>query len=154
MTAYSSLLVVKDLAPASFGPVLARCFGVAPDSVDVADDDSPPDEERNWDALVFCDYARVRGDISWILNVYVRESVTDLPDEASLAAELASLTGSVLFYDARVPDPSAHWAVAPSGTVTRAWLYEDDGDPPSYTVYALEEAIPELPRARVGRIRG
>ncbi|HZG03213.1 MAG TPA: hypothetical protein VE546_06545 [Streptomyces sp.] len=131
---------------------LAEIFRVAPGDVEVVDEEAAP-EGRNWDALVFCEYAAVRGQVSWALDVYARDTMTEQPDEAELARRLAAKLRCVVLYPAAETPPSAYWLVTPDGLVTRARLYESDNEESLYSIDAVEDPVPQLPDVRVELMR-
>ncbi|MGW2421909.1 hypothetical protein ACWC0C_22095 [Streptomyces sp. NPDC001709] len=145
------VLLSRPLPPDTLADTLARCLGVRPADVDVADEDTDQ-ELRDWDALVLCGTAAVSGDVTSVLDIYVRESVQPQLPEADFAAALARSAGVLVLYPAESFPPSAYWLAAPDGVVTRARLYGPDDDVPHYRIDAVEAPVDELPDTRVARI--
>jgi hypothetical protein len=143
-----NLFTVERLQPSRISDALAASLHTAPVAVDVADVDGDQDD-RDWDALVLCDYSHVPGDVALALDVFAQDAVTHRPDEAELALRFAAAAGTVVLYPATEQLPSAYWLVNPSGLVTRARLTASDDERPVYSIDAVEAAVPELPGIRV-----
>lgn len=137
------LLLVGDLDVVRLTVVLAKLASVPVDEVSVAAAD---DGDREWDKAVLCTYESVRGEVSWSLDVYLGEAVSDPPSEAAAAAELAAGLGTPVLYSSQPYPPSAHWLVLPDGTRTRARVY-DEGD--ALVIDAVERPVALLPGVRV-----
>ncbi|MET9665641.1 hypothetical protein ABZY19_09735 [Streptomyces sp. NPDC006475] len=147
-----SFLTVHRLTVSAMAVALARAVGVPSTAVDIADEDSVEDRDgRNWDALVLCGYHAVAGDVALAWEVSVADAVPDPPDEAEAARSLAALSGTTVLYPAEETVPSAYWAAAPDGTVTRARVVEAgaSGGAVVVEVEAVETAVAQLPSARV-----
>ncbi|MEU6300036.1 hypothetical protein [Streptomyces erythrochromogenes] len=145
-----NLLTVDSIAPEVMALALAKCFGVAVGDVDVADPDGDPDA-RNWEAPVSCEHLAVFGDLSWSLDIYADESVTDRPQESDFAARFARAVGTTVLFPAAEVLPSAFWAATPEGLLTRARLDLSDDEPPRHAVTAVEAPVAQLPQATVTR---
>ncbi len=143
-----NLFTVDRLQPSRITGVLASCLSVEPNAVDVADIDGEQ-ENRNWGALVFCDYSSVRGDVSLGLDIFVQDTVASRPAEAELASSFAGAARVAVLYPAEEQVPSAYWLVTPAGLVTRARLLFSDDENPVYSIDAVEAEVPELPDVRV-----
>ncbi len=143
-----NFFTVDHLRPSRIVGVLASCLRVEPKAVDVADIDGEQ-ENRNWGALVFCDWSSVRGDVSLGLDIFVQDTVASQPAEAELASSFADAAGVVVLYPAEEQIPSAYRLVTPAGLVTRARLLSSDDENPVYSIDAVEAAVPELPDVRV-----
>ncbi|MGW5342377.1 hypothetical protein [Streptomyces sp. NPDC004050] len=143
-----SLLTVDAVSPATMAAALAGCLGITVDDVDVADPDGNPDL-RNWDAPVACEHRAVRGDVTWSLDIYSQDGVSDRPSESELAARFAKAAATTVLFPAAEEIPSAYWAVTPEGLLTRARLEPSDDEPPLYVVSAVEAPVAQLPRAVV-----
>ncbi|MBB2941062.1 hypothetical protein FB565_000766 [Actinoplanes lutulentus] len=124
---------------------LARYAGVTEDEVDIS---VPDDMERNWQAAVLCTYEPADGDITWSLDIYLRD--VDRGDEA-LAEQLARGLGEPVLYSAQNLPPSAHWLVEADGSRTRARVYEadDEVEALTLTIDAVERPVAALPNVRV-----
>ncbi|MFD4142400.1 hypothetical protein [Streptomyces sp. NPDC058572] len=148
-----NFLTVHPTPPPAMAAALAGAVGVEPSAVDVADEETDP-EERDWDAPVLCAHHPVLGDVSVSWDVYVSESVAGPPAEAEAALAVALSTGTTVLYPAEGIRPSAYWAAAPDGTVTRVRVLEEDGEeeddgPFTLTVQASEAPLAQLPSAVV-----
>ncbi|MFI2778445.1 hypothetical protein [Streptomyces sp. ALB3] len=148
MTATYSFLTVHRPAPHAMASALAGALGVEPEAVDLADEDTEEADDRNWDAPVLCTYRSVAGDLALSWDVSVSDGVT-APSAEAAALELAKGLGTTVLRPAQEEAPSAYWAAGPDGTVTRARLYEGEGDLPVCTVDAVEAPMKQLPAARV-----
>ncbi|GGZ79806.1 hypothetical protein ACFOOM_07220 [Streptomyces echinoruber] len=143
-----NFFTVDRLQPPRIADALISCLHVEQGAVDVADTDGDQ-ENRNWDALVTCDYSYVDGDVSLALDIYVQEAVTPQPPEPETASAFAAAARTIVLYPAEENIPSAYWLVTPTGLVTRARLMASDDETPEYSIDAVEVAVPQLPRARV-----
>ncbi|MEV4440464.1 hypothetical protein AB0K09_15855 [Streptomyces sp. NPDC049577] len=142
-----NLITRGDTVPARIGQILAGEFGVPVGSVEVSQDDDH--ENRNWEAAVACECARIRGDLDWSVTVAVDESVRTQPSEEQVALAVArGLKVSVLF-----PDKETIpwiWRVAlPTGHFTHARVTEPESDIEGLTVDAVELAVADFPNAAV-----
>ncbi|MEU6665275.1 hypothetical protein [Streptomyces sp. NPDC046727] len=146
-----NLLTVESLSLDTVTAALARCLNVREQEVDVADEDTDQ-ELRNWDALVFCEKATVRGDVSTSLDIYVQESVQPQPSERRLASAFAGVAGTVVLFPAEEVPPSAYWLATEDGLITRARLYDSDDEEARYVIDRVEAPVSRLPRATVARI--
>src|SRR5690349_1036851 len=63
-----NILLLRELDPGALQIELAAIFRISPRDVDVSDQDEM--EERNWNAIVSCDFAQGSGDIPWKLSIY------------------------------------------------------------------------------------
>ncbi|MDX2646935.1 hypothetical protein PV341_25860 [Streptomyces sp. PA03-1a] len=127
---------------------LARVFGVPTSEVDIAADGVI---ERNWEALVSCTTGERFGDVALALDIYVMAAAADRPAEHTLAAELAALLGTAVFFSAEGVRPSACWVATPNGAVARARAGDTD-EPGEFIVAAVEAPVAPLPHVRVMRI--
>jgi hypothetical protein len=142
-----NLLLAGDLDRARLAAALAALASVPLDAVDVADVDAP---ERNWDVAVSCTCEPARGDVSWVLDLYLTVGVQARPTEEQAAAYLAEhLAVPVLFPAENLP-PSAYWLAAPGGLRTRARVYSsEEVGLPVLTIDAVERPVPSLPKVPV-----
>ncbi|MEV6114366.1 hypothetical protein AB0L59_18080 [Streptomyces sp. NPDC052109] len=101
------VLVTRPLSTSALADALARCLGVRPADVDVADEHTDQ-ERRDRDALVLCGTTAVTGDVSSILDVCVQDSVRPRLSEAEFSAALARVADAVVLYPAESPRPSAY----------------------------------------------
>lgn len=148
-----NLFMTGELCTDRLAIALAEIFRTPPEVVEVVDEEAGP-EERNWDALVFCEYTAVLGQVSWALDIYARETVVEHPDESELARLLAEKLRCVVLYPSGgTVRPSAYRLVTPDGLVTRARLLESDDDEPFHTIDAVEDPVPQLPDVRVELMR-
>ncbi|WP_157865090.1 hypothetical protein [Streptomyces prasinopilosus] len=68
--------------------ILAKVFRITLEQADVSADSEW--EDRNWDAVVTCEYERLRGDLNWSLTVYAANEVEYRPSEKELASLVPS----------------------------------------------------------------
>lgn len=106
-------------------------------------------EDRNWDAVVTCEYERLQGDLNWSLTVYAANEVEYRPSEKELASSVAQRLSASVFtsWDARFP-----WvrrAALPDGGFTLARVLQPEDDSPAYVVDAAESRIPDLPNVPI-----
>ncbi|MFE4688781.1 hypothetical protein ACFRH6_01855 [Streptomyces sp. NPDC056749] len=153
MIALYNFLTVHRPEPHTMASALAGALGAEPRDVDVADEDAGGTDERNWDAPVLCTYRSAAGDLALSWDVSVSDVMRTPPTEAEAALRLAARLGTTVLYPAQERPPSAYWAAGPDGTVARARLLEaedeTDGGSPWLVVDAVEEAMAQLPGARV-----
>ncbi|AWZ04604.1 MULTISPECIES: hypothetical protein [unclassified Streptomyces] len=145
-----NLLTVDAVRPTAMAAALAACLGTAANDVEMVDPDGDPGLP-NWDAPVLCTYQATFGDVAWSLDIYIQDYITVRPTESEVAAGLAQATATTVLFPAVEAPPSAYWAVTPGGLLTRARLEPSDDEPPLLEVTAVEEAVPQLPRAIVTR---
>ncbi|MFG1607718.1 hypothetical protein [Actinoplanes sp. NPDC049265] len=140
------LLVVGDVDLAQVRAALSAAFSVPDAEVDVAE--MLTDDDRNWDAAVLCTFQRLSGDVSMQLDIYVRDSVSTLPDIAQLAGSVAGSVGRPILYPASEHNPSAHYLADSYGPPTRARVYDGDAEG-ELLIDAVERPVPQLPGVRV-----
>ena len=146
-----NLLTVESLTPETVTSALAQCLQVPVQELDVADEASDQDQ-RNWDALVLCDTAMLRGDVSTSLDIYIQEAMQPQPSERELASAFARAAEAVVLFPAEEMPPSAYWLATEDGRVTRARLYDSDDEEPRYTIDRVEAPVDRLPHVTVARI--
>lgn len=146
-----NLLTVQPLDLDTITAALAQCLHVQAQEVDVADETTDQDL-RNWDALVLCEKATVRGDVATSLDIYIQDSVQSQPTEREVASTFARAAGTVVLFPAEEMPPSAYWLATEDGLVTRARLYESDDEDPCLTIDTVEAPVGQLPNATVARI--
>ncbi|MFC9505616.1 hypothetical protein [Streptomyces sp. NPDC057002] len=147
---YDLLLVGPPVSPTSLAEALAAAVRTEGADVDVADRDGDQ-SQRDWAAPVLCGYIRLRGDLSLSLDIYVEDAlVNEAPPEPELARRLAAALGVLVLYPAEegLP-PSAYWLATSSGQSVRARLLSSDDEPPVHVIDAVEEEVPDLPRATI-----
>lgn len=139
-----NLFLVDSCDPGVMAEALAAAFRVPVREVDVADADGDQDD-RNWEALVSCEYSHVPGNVSLSLDIYAQDSVGQQPPESEFSAAFARRIGTPVLYPPQESAMSAHWLVTPEGLTTRARLSESDDDEPTFTVTAVEALVDRLP---------
>lgn len=145
-----NLLLLRELSPASLRSELSRIFRVTPRNVDVSDQDEM--ENRNWDAIVSCEFSQGSGDIPWRLGIYATEEVEAPPTEEDLAAEIAcSLHVSVLF-PGTIALPSVWHATRSDGETGFVRIAEPEHEDEVLRVTRAEKILPELPNAPSGML--
>ncbi|GGV56690.1 hypothetical protein GCM10010294_02610 [Streptomyces griseoloalbus] len=141
-------LTVRDSdAPTRLPVILAEVFRVALEQTDVSADSEW--EDRNWDAVVTCEYERLQGDLDWSFSIYAANEVELRPTEAELASSVAQRLSAPVFtsWDGRFP-----WvrrAALPDGSFTLARVLQPEDDSPAYVIDAAESRIPGLPNVPV-----
>jgi hypothetical protein len=148
---YHLMLRAED-APSRLPAVLADEFRVRSAETDVSAGSEW--EDRNWDAVVTCEYERLRGDLTWSLTVYAADSVQRRPSEEDLASAVARRLSSSVFveWDARFP-----WirrVALPAGGHTLARVTQPEEDGAGYSVDAAESALPDFPHVPVTPLVG
>ncbi|MDG9721534.1 MULTISPECIES: hypothetical protein [unclassified Streptomyces] len=143
---YHLMVRVND-APKRLPLILAEVFHVALEQTDVSAEAEW--EDRNWDAIVTCEYERLQGDLNWSLSIYAAHEVEAQPTEEELASSVAQhLSASVFtFWDAKFP-----WirkAALPDGGFTLARVLQLEGDSPAFMIDATESTIPDFPNVPV-----
>ncbi|MFG3202693.1 hypothetical protein [Streptomyces sp. NPDC048192] len=146
-----NLLTVESTTSDTVAAALAQCLQVPVQEVDVADEASDQDQ-RNWDALVLCDIATLRGDVSTSLDIYVQEALQPQPSERELASAFARTAEVVVLFSAGEAPPSAYWLATAEGLVTRARLYQSDDEEPRFSIDRVETPVDQLPDVTVARI--
>ncbi|MCK7623013.1 hypothetical protein MUU72_07855 [Streptomyces sp. RS10V-4] len=143
---YNLITTGQDL-PARLAPVLAEVFGLSLGDVDVSEESDF--DSRNWDAEVTCEYAAVRGDLNWSVSIYATDAVRSHPSEETLALKVARSLGVAVLFPGTETVPSVWRVATPRGGLTHARVTEPESESEGLTVEAVEEAIPEFPRATV-----
>ncbi|MFD8079260.1 hypothetical protein ACFV3E_42320 [Streptomyces sp. NPDC059718] len=145
------LMTVGGPEPALMAVAIAAVVGVAVDDVDLGHVDADPDG-RAWDSLVVCTYGQRSGDVTWALEIYVRDEVRDQPSERDFSQKLAFELRTAILFSAEGVRPSAYWVATPEGVTARVRLYESHDDPSRHFIDLVEASIPELPHVSVARI--
>jgi hypothetical protein len=125
------------------GRALAAAFGVPVRDVEIAGGDGEPGGRGR---PVRCGCRRVRGDVSWVLDVCAGPEAVDLPGRRALGRALAAALGRPVLYEGAAR-PGAYWAVTPVGRTGRVRLHgpgEAVGRE-GFVVAAAELPIPQLP---------
>lgn len=140
------LMVRANDAPTRMPVILAEVFRVALEQTDVSAESEW--EDRNWDAVVTCEYERLQGDLNCSLTVYAANEVEYRPSEKELASSVAQRLSASVFtsWDARFP-----WirrVALPDGGFTLARVLQPDDDSHAYVVDATESRIPDLPNVQ------
>ncbi|MET9523673.1 hypothetical protein [Streptomyces coeruleorubidus] len=118
-------------------------------AVDVADADGDQ-EDRHWDAPVLCTFRLLPpGDLAMELDITVEDATAGTLTEERLALGLAGRVKSSVLYPSELDLPSAYWVAVQDGRSVRCRLEAVDTDDTAYRVDAVEEEVPDLPRARV-----
>ncbi|BBH71668.1 hypothetical protein ACTI_83530 [Actinoplanes sp. OR16] len=139
-----SMVLLGGLNLPRLRAALAALAGVPEDEVDISDRDAA---DRNWEAAVLCTYEPVGGDVSWSLDIYLRDAD---PGEKELGEQLAASLGEPVLYSAQDFPPSAHWLVEPDGSRMRARVYDgEDEETLSLRIDAVERPVGFLPDVRV-----
>ncbi|SEE39957.1 hypothetical protein SAMN05216489_06472 [Streptomyces sp. 3213] len=147
----ANLFTVRELGPADLRAGLADLLGVAEEAVDASDRDGDQ-ETRRWDAPVLCTYCVLPpGDLALELDLHVEDGTAGAVTEADLAHGLAVRTATSVLYPALdLGLDSAYWVAVPDGRAVRCRLEAIDSDEDTtYRVDAVEDQVPDLPRARV-----
>ncbi|GHH92708.1 hypothetical protein GCM10017779_31650 [Streptomyces capillispiralis] len=141
------LMVRSSDAPTRLPVILAEVFHVALEQTDVSAGSEYDD--RNWDAVVTCEYERLQGDLDWSFSIYAANEVERRPTEAELASSVAQRLSAPVFtaWDARFP--WVRGAALPDGSFTLARVLQPEDDSPAYVVDAAESRIPGLPNVLV-----
>ncbi|MDX3117980.1 pentapeptide repeat-containing protein [Streptomyces scabiei] len=143
-------LMVRDSdAPARLSPILAEAFRVTREQTDVSA--TSERENRNWDAVVTCEYEPLQGDLSWSLDIYATGEVQHRPTEDELASFVARRLKTPVFFPWH---PGFHWirrVARPEGGLTLARVWQPEDDSPAYLVDAAESAVPGFPHISVTR---
>ncbi|MFE7751911.1 hypothetical protein [Streptomyces sp. NPDC057428] len=81
MTAGYTFLTVHRPAASTMASALAAALGAEAGDVDVADEDTAPGDDRNWDAPVLCTHHPVAGDLALAWDVSVSDALTSPPSD-------------------------------------------------------------------------
>ena len=97
------LMVRSSDAPTRLPVILAEAFHVALAQTDVSAESEW--EDRNWDAVLTCEYERLQGDLMWSFSIYAANEVEHRPTEEELALSVAQGLSVPVFtsWDARFP---------------------------------------------------
>ena len=147
----ANLFTVMELEPASLRTALADLLNVAEQAVDATDRDGDQ-EARRWEAPVLCTYRVLPpGDLALELDLYVEDGTAGALTEADLALGLAVRAATSVLHPAEDLNlDSAYWVAVPDGRTVRCRLETIDSDEDTtYRVDAVEEYVPDLPRAKV-----
>lgn len=136
-------------APTRLPPILAEAFRVALERTDVSA--ASELEDRNWDAVVTCEYEPLQGDLTWSLLIYAANEVEHQPTEEALASLAAQRLSAPVFtsWDSRFPWIRRVDLAGGGHTLARVLQPEDDES--SYVVDATESEIPGFPNVPVTR---
>ncbi|MFG3282255.1 hypothetical protein [Streptomyces sp. NPDC048111] len=127
--------------------ILADAFRVEVSETDVSE--SSELENRNWDAIVTCEYERLDGDLAWSLGIYAAAEVQQHPSEAQLASLLAQRLGIPVFFTWDGGIPWIRAVALLDGTATLARTTELGDDRAGFSVQAAEVAVPGFPHLTV-----
>ncbi|SDC05887.1 hypothetical protein [Streptomyces prasinopilosus] len=140
------LMVRGSDAPAHLPVILAEVFRITLEQADVSADSEW--EDRNWDAVVTCEYERLQGDLNWSLTVYAANEVEYRPSDKELASLVAQRLSALVFTSWDVRFPWIRRVALPDGGFTLARVLQPDDDSPAYVVDATESRIPDLPNVQ------
>lgn len=143
------LMVHVSDAPTRLPLILAEAFRVTREQTDVSVTSEL--ENRNWDAVVTCEYELMQGDLSWSLEICATGEVQHRPTEDELASFVARRLKSPVFFSWH---PGFHWirrVALPDGGLTLARVLQPRDDSPAYLVDAAESAVPGFPDVLVTR---
>ncbi|MDG9711986.1 hypothetical protein [Streptomyces sp. DH10] len=145
-----NLFTVAELDPESLRRALADMLALPDGAVDVADADGDQ-EDRHWDAPVLCTFRLLPpGDLAMELDITVEDATAGTLTEGRLALGLAGRLKSSVLHPSELDLPSAYWVAVQDGRSVRCRLQAVDTDEDTaYRVDAVEEEVPDLPRARV-----
>ncbi|OUD00883.1 hypothetical protein [Streptomyces swartbergensis] len=145
-----NLFTVAELDPESLRRALADMLALPDGAVDVADADGDQ-EDRRWDAPVLCTFRVLPpGDLAMELDITVEDATAGTLTEERLALGLAARVKSSVLHPSELDLPSAYWVAVQDGRSVRCRLEAVDTDEDTaYRVDAVEEQVPDLPRARV-----
>ncbi|MFJ8504631.1 hypothetical protein [Streptomyces avermitilis] len=135
---------VPELIPG----ILAEAFHVQVSETDVSE--SSEWEERNWDALVTCEYEPLDGDLRWSLSVYAAEGVQQQPEE-QLASLFAQRLTVPVFFAWNGALPWIRQVALPDGGLTLARVVETKDGSTGFYVDAAESPVPGFPDVPVMR---
>ncbi|MFG2571237.1 pentapeptide repeat-containing protein [Streptomyces sp. NPDC048481] len=130
-------------APRRLPPILAEAFRVTRVQTDVSA--ASEVENRNWAAVVTCDYELLQGDLSWSLDIYAAGEVEHRPTEDELASFVARRLKAPVFFSWDPVFPWIRRAALPDGGLTLARVLQPQDDNPAYLIDAAEAAIPGFP---------
>ncbi|MFB4193192.1 hypothetical protein [Streptomyces carpaticus] len=145
-----NLLLLRALDPGAVQNELARIFRVSPGDVDVSDQDEM--EERNWDAIVSCEFTQGSGDIPWKLSIYSTDDVGTPPSESALASEIARALNVSVLFPGTLALPSVWNVTRSDGVAGFVRIAEPESDDDVLHVTLTERNLPELPYVASGRI--
>ncbi len=145
-----NLLLLRELDPGAVQNELARVFRVPPGDVDVSDQDEM--EERNWDAIVSCEFTQGSGDIPWKLTIYSTNDVGTLPSESTLASEIARALNVSVLFPGTLALPSVWNVTRPDGVAGFVRIAEPESEDDVLRVTFTDRNLPELPDVTSGGI--
>ncbi|WP_244204265.1 hypothetical protein [Streptomyces africanus] len=145
-----NLFTVAEPAPERLRGALADMLALPDRDVDVANADGDQ-EGRRWDAPVLCTFRLLPpGDLAMELDITVEDTTAGTLTEERLAHGLAARLRSFVLHPSELDLPSAYWVAVPDGRSVRCRLEAvNTGEDTAYRVDAVEEEIPDLPRAQV-----
>ncbi|MFF7854801.1 toxin-antitoxin system YwqK family antitoxin [Streptomyces sp. NPDC007904] len=127
--------------------ILAEVFRVSLEQTDVSAGSEW--EERNWDAVVTCEYDPLQGDLNWSLSIYAANEVKHRPTEEELASSVAHHLSTAVFISWDTKFPWVRRAALPDGGFTLARVLQLDDDSPTYVIDAAESKIPDFPHVPI-----
>ncbi|MGX1560841.1 hypothetical protein [Streptomyces sp. NPDC055506] len=145
-----NLFTVAELDAATLRDALADVLELQNATIDVADADADQ-EDRDWDAPVLCTFRLLPpGDLALELDITVDDATAGPLTEEGLARGLAARVRSSVLHPSALELPSAYWVAVPDGRSVRCRLEAIDTDEDTaYRVDAVEEEVPDLPRATI-----
>ncbi|MFE1029329.1 hypothetical protein ACFW5I_33100 [Streptomyces sp. NPDC058818] len=123
--------------------VMAEAFDVRLDETDVSA--SSELEDRNWDAVVTCEYDVLSGDLSWALSVFAADEVEVRPSVEGFALYLARRLEVPVFFEWSSEVPWIRRVALPSGRITVARVVQSGEKGNGFSVEAAESSIPGFP---------
>ncbi|WP_109382352.1 hypothetical protein [Streptomyces sp. NWU339] len=141
------LMVRGSDAPTHLPVILAEVFRVTLEQTDVSAESEW--EDRNWDAVVTCEYERLQDDLNWSLSIYAANKVEHRPSEKELASSVAQRLSASVFTSWDAKFPWVRRVALPDDSFTLARVLQPEDDSPAYVVDAAESRIPDLPNVPV-----
>src|SRR5699024_3065403 len=94
---------------------MTEIFSVKAEEIDISDADNFAD--RNWDALIFCEYSTLQGELVFGLSVYASKEVGPTRSEKSFSLRLARKLGVIVVFSGNTMFLSVWRAANPEGNV-------------------------------------
>ena len=95
--------------------LITEIFSVNAEEIDISDADNFAD--RDWDALIFCEYSPLQGDLVFGLSVYASKEIGPTLSEKDFSLRLAQKLGVIVVFPGNTMFPSVWRAASPEGNV-------------------------------------
>jgi len=122
---------------------MTEIFSVKAEEIDISDADNFAD--RNWDALIFCEYSTLQGDLVFGLSVYASKEVGPTLSEKDFSLRLARKLGVIVVFSGNTMFPSVWRAASPEGNVVYIRLEHPSHEGGDLRIIGTQLPLPGFP---------